>query len=94
MEYNLKIGELSVSVKAEVKDDGSLNYRSNNSVITQIAVHHGLRLDGTLQEIRGMVFYPPDFFALDPEQTLVPTTDRTVSVHYCMNSWNPTGKDE
>lgn len=71
-----------------INDDGTLDQTTNVVRITNAAVAHGLKLDNTMQEIQGFVFFPKDYFCPKNPRTLeIEITNNTVTIHHFEGSW-------
>lgn len=57
-------------------------------MVTDLLIMHGLKRDGTLQEVEGITIYPPEYFCpMDPTTGIVEKTCNTVSIHWYDSSW-------
>lgn len=74
-----------------VAPDGSTDTTTNVTVITRMMLDHGLRLDGTLQHLPGLVtIYPRDFFCpLAWGATDTHFSANTATIHHFAGSWLP-----
>jgi len=71
--------------------DGSLDTTTNTAVISDICRAHGLRPDGSYQELaNGVVFYPRTFFSpYDYINGGSYLTDDSYTIHHFAQSWLP-----
>lgn len=73
-----------------MRADGSLDDTTNVTIITDYMVNHGLRLDNTYQDIKGLfTMYPKDYFC--PKEFLtqeIDITENTVCIHHFNMSWH------
>ncbi len=68
--------------------DGSLNMRTNVSIMTEICLKHGFVPDGRYQTVEGFVLYPREVFCpLDNATGKMHRTKDTVAVHWFNKSW-------
>lgn len=76
------------SKKNFILQDGSFDLTQNGVYESKILKKHGLKKDFSIQNIKGMIVYPPDYFA--PVSVLGDdafVTKNTYGVHYCKGSW-------
>lgn len=71
-----------------INPDGSYNLKTCGYYETIPLIRHGLRLDGTMQNVQGITVYPSDFF--HPKSSVTGRTEitkRTYSIHQFNWSW-------
>lgn len=74
---------------AFIKEDGTQDITTNVEVLTALCKKHGLRLDGTYQELEGFTVYPKDVFCpVEYETMKLKKTRRTVVIHWFSGSWH------
>ena len=72
-----------------LKEDGTQDITTNVEVLTALCKKHGLRLDGTYQELEGFTVYPKDVFCpVEYETMKLKKTRRTVVIHWFSGSWH------
>lgn len=72
-----------------LKEDGTQDITTNVEVLTALCERHGLRLDGTYQELDGFAVYPKDVFCpVEYETMKLKKTRRTAVVHWFSGSWH------
>ena len=72
-----------------LKEDGTQDITTNVEVLTALCVKHGLRLDGTHQELEDFTVYPKDVFCpVEYETMKLKKTRRTVVIHWFSGSWH------
>lgn len=70
------------------KSEGNRNTYSMVPMVTDLLIKHGLKRDGTLQKVEGMIIYPSEYFCpMDPTTGIVEKTSNTVSIHWYDSSW-------
>ena len=73
-----------------VKEDGSFDFTTNVTRITNACLKHGLKLNNTLQTINGFTLLPKDF--LCPKSYTdgkIYLTNNTLTIHHFAGSWLP-----
>lgn len=74
-----------------IREDGSYDMRTNTSVFTELAVCHGLRLDGKKQIVAGCVFYPEIVFSPNNlRRIFYRYSSKSYAVHHILGSWGVT----
>lgn len=72
-----------------LKEDGTQDITTNVQVLTDLCVKHGLRLDGTYQEIDGFAVYPKAVFCpVEYETMKLKKNRKTVVIHWFSGSWH------
>ena len=74
-----------------VKPDGSLNFKTIVTRVSDIFYGHGFKKEDTIQEIKGITVYPTEYFC--PKDYLtgkLNITDNTYSIHHYDASWQST----
>ena len=72
-----------------LKEDGTQDITTNVEVLTALCERHGLRLDGTYQELDGFAVYPKDVFCpVEYETMKLKKTRRTAVIHWFSGSWH------
>lgn len=67
---------------------GKRNTYSMVPMVTDLLIKHGLKRDGTMQEVDGITIYPSEYFCpMDPTTGIVEKTPNTVSIHWYDSSW-------
>ncbi len=73
-----------------VNEDSSYDLTPNVCRITNTCVKYGLKLDNSLQTIKGFTLFPSDYFYPKNFETKALTvTDNTYSIHHYDGSWLP-----
>lgn len=68
--------------------NGVRNQYSMVPMVTDLFIKHGLKRDGSLQEIEGITIYPASYFCpMDPITGIVEKSPNTVSIHWYDSSW-------
>ena len=91
-------GEKGLEIFKEMRDiydsvsfynkDGSLNLLASPAYNTEVLVRHGLKKDGTMQEVAGITIFPTDYFCPKPSQFgKVKITENTLTIHHYAASW-------
>lgn len=76
------------SVLELTREDGSVDSDTNVLRLTRLLERHGLRTDGTKQEIAGVTIYPPDYFSpYDYVDGRLRKSENTYSIHWYSQSW-------
>ncbi len=71
------------------KEDGSRNYTTVVKRVTDILVKHGLKLDGTRQNVAGIEIFPKDYFApMDFITKKTHITENTYTIHHYAATWH------
>lgn len=72
-----------------VMDDGSLDFTTNTTVITDYMVGKGLKLNNTYQDFPGLcTMYPAAYFCPKDHRTgKIRLSDKTVCIHHFAGSW-------
>lgn len=71
-----------------IKEDGTYDTTTNVTRITNICLKYGLRLDNTLQTIKGLTLLPYDYLCPKDFQTkIVTVTENTYVIHHFDGSW-------
>jgi len=70
-------------------DEGEFHYTNCPIITTEILKKHGLKMDGTLQQIDNITIFPNDYF--DPVMQI--PVKNTYSVHRYSSLWSMKGKD-
>ena len=68
--------------------NGAMDTVANVSLLTEIMVEEGLVVGGEKQKVSGIDIYPREYFY--PKKLgegVFRTTEQTVAIHYCDNSW-------
>ena len=74
--------------KRFVLENGSMNLETNVVAITRTMRERGLKLNNTLQEIEGFVFYPKEYFCPKSyEDGRIYKTRNTYTIHHFAGSW-------
>lgn len=84
------IGELMhyYDDKNFIKNDNSLNIRTNTSIITAICFENGLKKNGKIQSINNLVFYPQIIFAPNTiSRALGLKPLKSYAIHHFESSW-------
>lgn len=69
--------------------DGSINFQTNVTTITNTCVEKGLKQNNTLQTIDGFTLYPKDVFCpISYATETMHKTRRTVTIHWFAASWH------
>ncbi len=87
-------GEKGFPIFKEMMDvyNGLEEYIESPKLRTQVLKEHGLRLDGSRQNVDGMEIYPIDFFCPKNYKTgRIQITPNTMSIHHFEASWHPKG---
>ncbi len=72
-----------------IKEDGTQDITTNVEVLTRLCQNHGLRLDGSYQEIGGFAVYPKEVFCpVEYETMKLKKTRKTVVIHWFSGSWH------
>ena len=76
-----------------MKEDGTLDLRSNVLTITKLLMPYNLKLNNTYQDIPDLItMYPKDFFCPKDHQTReINLTENTHCIHHFNGSWWPKG---
>lgn len=70
------------------KAEGERNTYSMVPMVTDLLVNHGLKRDGTLQNVEDVTIYPSDYFCpMNPTTGIVEKTPNTISIHWYDSSW-------
>lgn len=70
--------------------DGSINFKTNVQIMTDICLEHGLKQDGEYQVIEGFALYPKDVFCPVSYVTKrLEKTKNTATIHWFSGSWQP-----
>lgn len=70
------------------ESEGNRNTYSMVPMVTDLLIKHGLKRDGTLQKVEGMIIYPSEYFCpMDPTTGIMEKTSNTVSIHWYDSSW-------
>ena len=75
-----------------VKEDGTLDYTTNVTLITENTKKQfpNLQLNNTLQELRDVTFFPKDYFCpLSYKDRKLHKTNNTYTIHWFNGSWVP-----
>jgi len=73
-----------------IKEDGSLDTTTNVTRITNTCLKYGLRLDNTLQTVKGFTLLPYDYLCpKDVHTKELKITDNTYVIHHFDGSWLP-----
>ena len=73
-----------------INKDGFQDTTTNCVSITNIMLTHGLELNGKLQTIADLTFYPPEYFCpFENETGVLRRTDNTAAIHWFNKSWLP-----
>lgn len=68
--------------------DGERNNYTMIPMVTDILSAHGMKQDGTLQEIQGVTLYPDDYFCpMNALTGVITKTPNTRSIHHYTMSW-------
>ena len=68
--------------------DGTINYTTNVSIITDMCLSLGLKQDNSLQVIDGFVLYPRDYFCpIEYYTNILNKTKNTATIHHFSGSW-------
>lgn len=74
--------------RAFVKDDGSFDMLTNNSIITGILENYGFLANDKFQEIEDFALYPTDYFCpLNGATGRLVQTENTATIHWFSNTW-------
>ncbi|MBU3159856.1 glycosyl transferase [Clostridium frigoris] len=71
-----------------MKKDGSYDLTTNVTIITDYCIQNGLKLNNTLQTVKGFAFYPKNYFC--PKDHLsgnIHLTSETYTIHHFAGSW-------
>lgn len=72
-----------------VRSDGSLNLETVVTRISSILIKYGYKGDGTIENVRGVTIYPPDYFCpLNPDDGVLRITRNTISIHHYADTWH------
>ena len=72
-----------------VKEDGSLDFTTNVTRITNTCLKYGLTLNNTLQTINGFTLLPKDFLCPKSyDDGKIYLTENTVTIHHFAGSWH------
>lgn len=78
----------SYSNRKFILNDGSYNLTTVVKYTTNILLSHGLVLNNSKQNVKGMVIYPKTYFCpLDADSTRKDLTDLTHTIHHFSASW-------
>ena len=70
------------------ESEGKRNTYSMVPMVTDLLIKHGLKRDGTLQEVDDITIYPSEYFCpMDPNTGIIDRTPNTVSIHWYDSSW-------
>ncbi|MDO4838901.1 MAG: glycosyltransferase [Clostridia bacterium] len=71
-----------------IKRDGTNDQTTNVKRITSCCMQYGLKLDGKCQTVRGVTFFPSDYFSpFDFETGNMHKSDHTYSIHWFDATW-------
>lgn len=71
------------------RQDGTHDTTTNVEILTEICVCHGLKLDGSYQEVDGFAVYPTEVFCpVDYDTEKLHKTRKTVVIHWFAASWH------
>ena len=69
--------------------DGETHYIESPRLCTKVLLRHGLRQDGTRQNVAGIEIFPRDYFCpLDYDTGRMKVTENTYSIHHFDASWH------
>ena len=69
-------------------EDGTINYTTNVTIITEMCLKFGLRQDNTFQIVDGFALYPKDYFCpIDYTSLTKVETENTATIHHFAASW-------
>lgn len=72
-----------------IKDDGTLNTTTNVTIITNIALEHGLIPRNQYQVVSDFVLYPSDVFCpIEYQSGSLRKTKNTIAIHWFSGSWH------
>ena len=72
-----------------INEDGSLNTKESPRRRTECLIRHGLRPDGTRQNVEGIEVFPKEYFCpKDFFTKRVKLTENTYSIHHYHESWH------
>ncbi|MCR4792398.1 MAG: glycosyl transferase [Lachnospiraceae bacterium] len=75
--------------RAFAGDDGSFNLLLSPEARTEILLRHGLKLDGSRQNVADIEVFPADYFCpMDFLTRKVKITENTYSIHHFAASWH------
>ena len=70
-------------------EDGTLNLETVVSRVTKILEKYGYRGNKTIERVKGVTVYPPDYFcAMNPDDGIIRITDNTISIHHYADTWH------
>jgi len=72
-----------------LKPDGTQDTTTNVEILTELCVRHGLKLDGSYQEVEGFAVYPTEVFCpVDYDTEKLHKTRKTAVIHWFAASWH------
>lgn len=72
-----------------IRNDGSYDFTTNVTRITNICLKYGLRLNNTKQVVRGFTLLPNEYFCPKNSETLeLKITPNTICIHHFDASWH------
>ena len=71
-------------------ENGSLNPYTMIPMVTDLLKERGLVGDGTIEQVAGVIIYPPDWFnPFDDATGILRKTENTRTIHWYAKSWLP-----
>lgn len=71
-----------------IMDSGEMDLTPNPIMMTDICMSHGLKLDGSYQELDNITIYPKEYFCpYDHITKKLDMTDNTYTIHYFNGTW-------
>lgn len=71
-----------------IKDDGSFDFTTNVTRVTNSCLNYGFKPDGSFQTINNFTIFPKDYFCPKSYKTgKINCTERTVAIHHYACTW-------